>query len=126
MGIRDPVTGRFLPGQTGNPAGRLPRQTESEYLEITMQQCTTKRWAEVVAQAVADALDESPHVRARAREWLAKYVIGEPNQLHQLLYREEKSFEIIVKFSSDNPQALPGSDVIDIEPVLINGQADQD
>ena len=112
--------GRWLKGTSPNPAGRLPRQTEAKYLEVTMEKCTTDEWADIIQIAVQDAkdLDATPHVRARAREWLAKYVIGEPSQLHQMLYKEERKFEIIVKFGDDEPKALP--EVIDGEAILID------
>ena len=112
--------GRWLKGQTGNKDGRLPRQTETEYLEITMREVTPEKWAEVIALALNDALDQdlTAHVRARAREWLAKYLIGEPSQLHQMLYKEERTFEIRVTFGDkEEPRALP--DVIDGEAVVI-------
>jgi hypothetical protein len=80
-----------------------------------MEQCTTAQWAEIVARAVQDALQEKDaNVRARAREWLAKYVIGEPSQLHQILYREEKEFQIVVRFGNEEPMLLEG-DIVDGE-----------
>ena len=112
--------GRWLKGTSPNPAGRLPRQTETKYLEVTMEECTTDEWAHIIQIAVADAKDTeaTPHVRARAREWLAKYVIGEPSQLHQLLYKEERRFEIVVRFGDEEQRQLP--DVVDGEAVLID------
>jgi hypothetical protein len=112
--------GRWQKGISGNPEGRLPRQTESEYLEVTMATVSTERWAEVVEQALQDALGDNIHARARAREWLAKYLIGEPSQLMQLLYREEKSFEIIVTFGDNGRKELTEGDVIDVEPIILN------
>ena len=114
--------GRWLKGSTSpNPQGRLPRQTEAKYLDIIMEKCTGEEWADVIMLALKDAKSEteSAHVRARAREWLAKYLIGEPSQLHQLLYKEERKFEIIVRFGEEDEQkALP--DVIDVEPIIIH------
>lgn len=117
---RRDTSGRWMAGISGNPEGRLPRQTETKYLEVTMRECTPDEWAEIIHLAVEDAKDmeASPHVRARAREWLAKYVIGEPSQLHQLLYKEERTFEIIVRFGDNGSKALP--DVVDVEPVVID------
>jgi len=111
--------GRWLKGQTGNKSGRLPRQTETKYLEATMETVSVEDWADVIALALDDALnkDNSAHVRARAREWLAKYLIGEPSQLHQMLYKEERKFEIIVRFGDEEQRALP--EIIDGEAILI-------
>ena len=110
--------GRFLPGQTGNPEGRLPRQTEAKYLEATMATVSLEDWAMVVRQALDDALNvDNPHIRARAREWLGKFLIGDT---HELLYREERKFEITVTFGDNGDKALPMGDIIDAEPVLID------
>ena len=111
--------GRWLKGQTGNKNGRLPRQTETEYLEVTMREVTPDKWADVIQLALKDALDpeNTATVRARAREWLAKYLIGEPSQLHQLLYKEERKFEIVVRFGDEEPKALP--EIVDGEAVVI-------
>lgn len=119
--------GRWLKGATSpNPKGRLPRQTETKYLEVTMEECTTDEWSEIIQIAVADAkdLDATPHVRARAREWLAKYVIGEPSQLHQILYKEEREFKITVSFGDNGQKALP--DIIDGEAIVIEDETGQD
>jgi len=112
--------GRWLPGKSGNPDGRLPRQTEAEYLDVVMAEVSVEKWGEVIKIALEDALDrdKTDHVRARAREWLAKYLIGEPSQLHQMLYKEERKFEIIVRFGDDEPKRL--TETIDVEPVIID------
>jgi hypothetical protein len=112
--------GRFLKGQSPNPGGRLPRQTEAKYLDVTMDTVTLEDWAEVIKLALSDALNTevSAPTRARAREWLAKYLIGEPSQLHALLYKEERTFEIIVRFGDEEPRLL--TDVVDVEPVVID------
>ena len=117
--------GRWLPGQSANPQGRLPRQTETKYLEVTMDECTPEDWAEVIRIALSDAKDTevTPHVRARAREWLSKYLIGEPSQLHQILYREEREFKIVVSFGDNGHDALPAGDIIDMEPVVIDEES---
>lgn len=102
-------SGQFLPGFSGNPQGRLPRQTEARYLDATMKTVSVENWAEICQKALEDALHVDPQVRARAREWLAKYLIGEPSQLHQLLYREERDIRIVVTFGDqERPVELPG------------------
>lgn len=106
--------GRFLPGVSGNPEGRLPAKKEAEYLNVTMRACPPEKWAEVIALALEDALGENPHVRARAREWLGKQVIGDTTQVHQLLYKDERSFEIHVVFG-DN-----GDNIVDVEPLILD------
>jgi hypothetical protein len=114
--------GRWLKGQSANTKGRLPRQTETKYLEATMGSCSVEEWAEIILIAVEDArdTDATPHVRARAREWLAKYLIGEPSQLHQLLYKEERKFEIVVTFGDNGNKALPAEVEDVIEGIIVD------
>jgi hypothetical protein len=65
--------GRFAPGNAGGP-GRPPRQTEREYLRAMLAGCTPEDWREIVDQAVEDAKGGD----AKAREWLARYLVGMP------------------------------------------------
>jgi len=65
--------GRFAKGNKGGP-GRPRRQTEVEYLRVTMSACTPEAWREIVARAVEDAKGGD----AKARAFLAKYLLGEP------------------------------------------------
>ena len=106
--------GRWLPGFSGRPEGRLPRQTETQYLEVTMGAVSVDKWAEIVERAVEDALCDKDHTRARAREWLAKHLIGDPATIQQFLYKEERSFTINVIFG--NKDELPET----IEHVMID------
>jgi len=77
-----------------------------------MATVSVESWAEICQEALRDAMSGEPQVRARAREWLAKYLIGEPSQLHQLLYREERDIRIVVTFG-DQQIELP--DIIEGE-----------
>lgn len=63
----------FQPGGPPGP-GRPPRQTEAGYLRAMMTACNLDTWREICAKAVVDALAGD----AKAREWLAKYLIGDP------------------------------------------------
>jgi len=65
--------GRFLPGNPGSP-GRLPRQTEREYLDIMLSACSPSKWRAICRQAVADAIAGD----GVARRWLAEYIVGKP------------------------------------------------
>jgi hypothetical protein len=68
--------GRFAPGNSGGP-GRPPRQTEREYLRAMMAACTPEDWEEIVERTVQDAKEGDP----KAREWLARYLVGMPTVL---------------------------------------------
>lgn len=108
--------GQFKKGFSGNPRGRLPRQTEAKYLETLMGAVSQEDWALIVGQAVSDAKDPDPYVRYRAREWLGKYLIGEPAQVHRLLYQEERDIRITVTFGD---QELPPLEYVEGEAVSL-------
>ncbi len=65
--------GRFVKGSSGGP-GRPKRATEQEYLATLGEAVSLADWREVVVRAMSDAKTGD----AKAREWLAKYLIGEP------------------------------------------------
>ncbi|GAG70978.1 unnamed protein product, partial [marine sediment metagenome] len=46
MSIRRTPLGQFSKGQSGNISGRLPRQIETEYINVTMGAVSTDKWAE--------------------------------------------------------------------------------
>ena len=65
--------GRFAHGNPGGP-GRPPLNREREYLETLTAACTVDDWREICQRAVKDA-KKGDH---RARDWLTKYLVGEP------------------------------------------------
>ena len=71
--IKREESGQFAPGNQGGP-GRPPRQTESEYLTAMKQGCSPQDWQEIIQKAVIDAKEGD----AKARDWLASYLIGLP------------------------------------------------
>lgn len=80
--------GRFAEGNAGGP-GRARRATEREYLAALSEACPPDTWRAIVARAVADAEGGD----AKAREWLASYLLGRPEHaattLHKLAVQEE-------------------------------------
>ena len=66
--------GRFAQGNSGGP-GRPRRATESAYLQATVSACSVDDWQGIVAAAVQEAKEGDRY----AREWLARYLIGEPD-----------------------------------------------
>lgn len=68
--------GRFLKGETGNPAGRPPKERERRFYEITLSTVTFEDWKEIVTRAVSDAKRGD----ATARKWLSDYLVGVPEQ----------------------------------------------
>ncbi|NMC20745.1 MAG: hypothetical protein GYA33_10035 [Thermogutta sp.] len=71
-GGRDP-RGRFAVGNPGGP-GRPRWQTEVTYLAAVRDAVPVEIWREIVNQAVAEALAGNRH----AREWLSRYLVGDP------------------------------------------------
>lgn len=63
--------GRFVVGNPGGP-GRRRLTVEREYLAALGQAVSLEDWREVVARALADAKNGDN----KARNWLAKYLIG--------------------------------------------------
>jgi hypothetical protein len=64
--------GRFTLGNPGGP-GRPSRPVEREYLRALNEAVSLDDWKAVVQAAVADAKEGD----AKAREWLARYLIGD-------------------------------------------------
>ncbi len=79
--------GRFATGNQGGP-GRPRRATERAYLAAISEACPQDAWREIVARAVADAKTGD----AKARDWLAAYLVGRPDAaavtLHTLAVEE--------------------------------------
>jgi hypothetical protein len=80
--------GQFAPGNPGGP-GRPRRATEREYLSAISESCTTDDWAAIVRKAVDDARAGDKF----AREWLARFLVGNPEgsapSLHALAVQDE-------------------------------------
>jgi hypothetical protein len=66
--------GRFVKGQSGNPAGRPKREVEEAYLQATIARVSMDDWQSVVKKAVEQAKDGN----SEARRWLAEYIMGKP------------------------------------------------
>lgn len=105
--------GHWLPGQSGNKRGRPARETEREYLDVTLGICTKERWATVIEKA----MEQAERGDGRAREWLGRHILGDPVQVHEYLMQKEEDIRIHVVFGPAEKQALPvpEDDVIDAE-----------
>jgi hypothetical protein len=65
--------GQFAAGNPGGP-GRPRRATEAEYLQALSQVVSVEDLRAIARRAVADA----KRGNARARDWLSKYLLGDP------------------------------------------------
>lgn len=75
------VNGRFALGNPGGP-GRPPIARERRYAETMATVCTEDDWREICERAVKDAKAGNRH----AREWLSKYLLGEPEAVAKVLH----------------------------------------
>jgi hypothetical protein len=71
--------GRFALGNKGGP-GRPPRATERHYLAVLADVVPLETWRAICLRAVADAKKGD----AKARDWIAKYLLGAPGDLWSL------------------------------------------
>jgi hypothetical protein len=67
--------GRFVKGCKGGP-GRKPVMVERTYLAKMIHVVTADDWEAITERAVADAKRGD----ATAREWLSKYLLGQPQK----------------------------------------------
>lgn len=68
--------GKFVKGQSGNPAGRPKREVEKAYLDATIGKVSLEDWGKIVEKAVSQAKEGD----GEARKWLSEYLLGKPTQ----------------------------------------------
>lgn len=72
--------GHFAPGNAGGP-GRPRRPVEESYLLAITAACPVETWERICAKAVEDAMSGDP----KAREWLSRYLVREPESSTPML-----------------------------------------
>lgn len=82
--------GRFIKGQTGNPAGRMPKEREVQYRDILVTAVPVEDWHEIIYKAVKQAKQGD----ATARKWLTDYLVGVPAQKMELTGKDGKTIEV--------------------------------
>ena len=68
--------GRFIKGHSGNPTGRMPKDREVKFYDLTVSAVSEDEWVKVVKTAVRLAIKGD----AQARKWLSDHLIGLPQQ----------------------------------------------
>jgi len=76
--------GTFAVGNSGGP-GRPRRTIEREYLAALLDSVSLDSWRAIIAKAVDDAKQGD----AKAREWLARYLVGAEPQKPSALAADE-------------------------------------
>ena len=88
--------GRFVKGASGNPKGRLPKETETSYMQVSESVCTFDVWREITMKAV----EQAKRGDARARQWLSDYLIGKPISM-VMAVQEKQDTLITVQYIRD-------------------------
>jgi len=89
--------GRFAKGASGNPQGRLPKQIEQSYLQVSESVCTFDVWREIVMKAV----EQAKRGDARARQWLSDYLIGKPISMIMAV-QDRQEMQINISWDDEN------------------------
>jgi len=88
--------GRFVKGASGNPQGRLPKETEKTYLEVCQNTCTFDVWREITMKAV----EQAKRGDARARQWLSDYLMGKPISM-VMAVQDNRDTSIKIEYVND-------------------------
>ncbi|MDD3663461.1 MAG: hypothetical protein PHT84_06455 [Candidatus Pacebacteria bacterium] len=105
-----------MKGASGNPQGRLPKQTETSYLQVSESVCTFDVWREIVAKAI----EQAKRGDARARQWLSDYLIGKPISM-VMAVQEKQETEIIVKWAIQEKLDRLAGEISD-KPITLDWQ----
>jgi hypothetical protein len=68
--------GRFVKGNRGNPKGRMPKEREVKFYDLTVSAVSEEDWTGIVKTAVRLATKGD----SQARKWLSDFLIGLPQQ----------------------------------------------
>lgn len=114
MAIARDEKGRFVKGASGNPQGRLPKETEKTYLEVCQNTCTFDVWHEITMKAV----EQAKRGDARARQWLSDYLMGKP--ISMVMAVQEKQENIIVVRYAIQEKLRKIADENSDKPITVN------
>ena len=84
-------------GQSGNPAGRKPREAERNFLALLSAAVTRQDWVEIADKAVKQAKGGN----AEARKWLSSYLMGLPVQRTEITGSDGGSLRLVVEYVND-------------------------
>ena len=96
MAERD-ENGRFVKGATGNSRGRMPKERETKFYEITLSAVTFDDWKAIVVKAK----EQAKRGDAVARKWLADYLIGPPVQRNEVTGKDGEIIRVSLKGDND-------------------------
>ena len=97
-GVRDPATGRFVPGHPGITPGRPSRETERAYLEVFKQTIGPDELEAVLRKLLALALAGD----TRACEIILKRTVPEKQLVEMLLHEDKEApFDVLAAYAND-------------------------
>lgn len=88
---------RYVP-----PTDPADTEREKRLLEEFKDSVTFEEWKELIMVVIKQAREDDGEARNRAREWLAKYLIGDPQLLTEL-YKKDNDLEIVVRLNEEGP-----------------------
>jgi len=94
--VKRSANGQFKKGTAAGP-GR-PLDPIRNNLKSLYSVCKKSDWRQIVSKAVEQAIDGD----AKARDWLSKYMVADPIQVHLLRELEDHPVEIDVIIGSSN------------------------
>ena len=77
-------------------------EREKRALEEFKVSITPEIWKEMVMMVIKEAREGEGRPQESAKVWLAKYLIGEPSLLTELLEKGDNDFEIVVKLEGED------------------------
>jgi len=110
--------GRFAKGNKGGP-GRPKRQAEQDYYGKIRHICGANEWAAIIGKAVEQARN-GDH---RARNWLAKYLVPDPQgEQQQTETAEMNPAEYLREIELRH---AAGKEFLHLDPDYVNRATDQ-
>ena len=95
--VRRDANGKFIKGQSGNPAGRPKKEREERFYEVAITAVSFTDWREIIEKAVAQAKRGDP----TARKFLADYLMGLPTNKVEVTGAEGKDMTIRLVWQED-------------------------
>ena len=95
--------GRWIGPCYSGPPSTAPVVIEREKraLEEFKASITPEIYREMVMMAIKEAREGEGRPQENAKAWLAKYLVGDPKQITDLLYKKDNDFEIVFKLDED-------------------------